>query len=99
MDLAEQLERVLIGDNPFIGVDHMSQDRARERLAQLNSETEARILQIAFKNGASGFVFSTHPNHLEVFRLLKDHNPHMYFDLYPHITYAQRTNPQATQTG
>jgi hypothetical protein len=97
--LAEHLDTVLIGDNPFIGVDHLSQDRARERLAQLNSEREARVLQTAFKNGASGFVFSTHPTHLEVFKLLREQDPNLSFDLYPLLPYAQGYVRTATEKG
>ena len=97
--MAEHLDTVLIGDNPFIGVDHMSQDRARERLALLNSEREARVLQTAFKNGASGFVFSIHPTHLEVFRLLRERDPDLSFDLYPLLPYAQGYVRTATEKG
>lgn len=93
------MDRVLIGDNPFIGVDHLSQDRARERLSQLNSEREARVLQTAFKNGASGFVFSTHPTHLEVFKLLREQDPDLSFDLYPLLPYAQGYVRTATEKG
>lgn len=77
----------------------MSQERARERQAQLNSEREARVLRTAFTNGASGFVFSTHPAHLEVFRLIESEDPGLAFDLYPLIPYAQGYVRAATEKG
>jgi hypothetical protein len=83
------IERVLLGDNPFIGVNHLSQDRARETLARLNSNRIADVIATAFANGADGFVFSTHPANLEVLRLLKDEHPELAFDMYPLLPYAQ----------
>jgi len=97
--MAKPLERVLIGDNPFIGVDHLSQDRAREKLTLLNVQKEISVLQTAFANGASGFVFSTHPAHLEAFSLLAKENPELSFELYPLLPYAQGYVRSATERG
>jgi hypothetical protein len=83
------LQRVLLGDNPFIGVDHLSQEKARETLARLNSKKIANVMVIAFSNGADGFVFSTHPTNLAALRLLKKENPELAFGLYPLLPYAQ----------
>ena len=85
-----ELKTLLIGDNSFIGVSHLSQDRARARTEQLNTTRMASIVERAAECGASGFTFSTHPTNLEILRALHDSDKiSVPFDLYPVLPYAQ----------
>ena len=87
--MEELLNRILLGDNAFIGVNHLSQERARDTLARLNSEKIARVMRTAFLNGADGFVFSTHPTNIASLQLLKVESPELAFGIYPLLPYAQ----------
>ena len=50
---------LLVGDNPFHGVSHLSQSRARSRNNQIsNPDYCAELIKIATENGADGFMFS-----------------------------------------
>ena len=50
---------LLVGDNPFHGVSHLSQDRARERNQEItNAEYCANLVRLSLENGADGFMFS-----------------------------------------
>jgi hypothetical protein len=81
--------KVLLGDNAFIGVNHTSQERARETLLRLNSDRITGVMRTAFSAGAEGFVFSTHPTNLASLLKLKKEHPELAFGIYPLLPYAQ----------
>ncbi|MGI0083968.1 MAG: hypothetical protein ACREBQ_02695 [Nitrososphaerales archaeon] len=60
--MRSDIDRILLGDNPFIGVDHLSQERSRERANQFGPEKIARVIDSALTAGAQGLVCSAHPN-------------------------------------
>lgn len=63
---------LLVGDNPFQGVSHLSQERARARgLNVTNPEYAAKLIEIATENGADGFMFSINDTSLSILRVLK----------------------------
>lgn len=80
---------LLIGDNSFIGVSHLSQIRARERLRDLDVEGMAKVVERALSVGATGYTFSTHPTNLAILRTLRDSNLNEKFDLFPVLPYAE----------
>lgn len=62
---------LLVGDNPFQGVSHLSQERARARDNHLSSpEHAARLVGISLENGADGFMFSVSRTTLSILRRL-----------------------------
>jgi len=62
---------LLVGDNPFHGVSHLSQSRARERsLVITNPEYCANLIKMAMENGADGFMFSVSEMTLNIVRVL-----------------------------
>jgi hypothetical protein len=62
---------LLVGDNPFHGVSHLSQDRARGRSQAISSpEYCAGLVRLAMKNGADGFMFSISETTLSILRVL-----------------------------
>jgi len=64
---------ILVGDNPFHGVSHLSQERARARGKDvLNPEYAAYLVELSVKNGAEGFMFSVDETTLSILRLLRE---------------------------
>jgi len=62
---------LLVGDNPFHGVSHLSQDRARERSQEItNPEYCAGLVRLSLDNGADGFMFSVSETTLSIIREL-----------------------------
>lgn len=59
--------QILLGDNPFNGVDHFSQERSRVRKI-LQDDDVMDIVSAAMDSGASGFTFSTTPRMLSLLR-------------------------------
>jgi len=81
---------ILIGDNSFIGVSHLSQERARERSEALDASAITDIIEAASLAGASGYTFSTHPTNLQVLAALQSSKMETRgFALYPVLPYAQ----------
>jgi hypothetical protein len=62
---------LLVGDNPFQGVSHVSQERARRRGQATTSATvAAQVVMSALENGAEGFMFTANDTALAIVRAL-----------------------------
>jgi hypothetical protein len=60
---------LLVGDNPFHGVSHLSQRRSQERDPRItNSQYAGNLVLLAFDNGANGFMFSVSETTLGILR-------------------------------
>jgi len=50
---------ILVGDNPFHGVSHISRERALQRASNIgNASFAAELVMTSIKNGATGFTFT-----------------------------------------
>lgn len=62
---------VLVGDNPFHGVSHLSQEKARTRGSKIfDPRYDANLVKISVENGADGFMFSVSETTLSILRIL-----------------------------
>jgi hypothetical protein len=80
--------KILVGDNPFHGISHLSEDRARARGADImDSVYAANLVKTSLECGASGFMFSVSDSTLGILRML---NPKdiKSASLYAIIPYA-----------
>ena len=84
------LKSLLVGDNAFIGVSHLSQARARDRIERLDVSSMVSVISKAISCGASGYTFSTHSTNYEILKAMKtDQGPDRPFGLYPIMPYAE----------
>ena len=97
--MTPQIDRLLLGDNPLIGVDHLSQERARERLERLNTGRIVEVIETATANGAQGFLFSTHPTIYAALKAIRQAEAQTPLNLYPLLPYAQAYVRTATEKG
>ena len=70
MQMSKQLN-LLVGDNPFHGISHLSQERARVRPTETSSKRRtyaANLVQLSLENGADGFMFSVDEATLSIVR-------------------------------
>jgi hypothetical protein len=59
---APSIDNIILGDNQFFGVNHMSQDRGKETYERFKDVSEIRkTLYYALDCGVRGVMFSTHP--------------------------------------
>src|SRR5665647_54651 len=97
----ENRKLLIVGDNPFQGISHLSQERARTRGAVIVSPADqaADIVLTSLKNGADGFSFSVSELTLSILEKLRERKSIDQINLYPMLPYAFEYVRIATQTG
>lgn len=90
----------LVGDNPFHGISHLSQERARSRSGADDSITgKADVVLAALRSGADGFMFSVSDTTLSILRNMRERKSIDELKLYAIVPYAFEYVRVATQTG
>jgi hypothetical protein len=90
---------LLVGDNPFHGISHLSQEKARARTLEQNQasiQQAARLVDLSLENGADGFMLSIDETTLSILKNLKTKQP---VNLYAIAPYAFEYVRKSTQTG
>lgn len=91
---------LLVGDNPFHGISHLSQERSRLRDKSINTiDYAANIVSTSLNNGAEGFMFSVSETTLSILNKLKDNKEFENIKLYAIVPYAYEYVRLATQVG
>jgi len=98
--LNDKLE-LLLGDNPFFGIDHLSQERARTRMKILTGlDKIIEIMEYVSSLGVKGFVVSTHPQLKQLIKIMETNTTLLKkFDFYPILPYAQGYVASVTDKG
>ena len=92
------VEELLLGDNPFIGVSHLAQEKARDQIRDASLENKVRVFEAAVSGGATGFTFSTDKSNLELLTYLSTHRKDLlnavnYYILTPYAqSYVRKAN-------
>jgi hypothetical protein len=98
--MSEKEMAFLVGDNPFLGISHLSQDRARSRGNVLDDPRHcARLISLSVTNGANGFMFSVGDKTLSILEELRKEEMIRDIDLYAIVPYAFEYVRLATQMG
>ncbi|MGB9854643.1 MAG: hypothetical protein ACPLRY_07580 [Candidatus Bathyarchaeales archaeon] len=80
---------LLVGDNPFHGISHLSQERSRVRGdTPTNPEYAAKLIGLAVQNGADGFMFSVSEKTLSILNCLRKNGEGNGLSLYAIVPYA-----------
>jgi hypothetical protein len=90
----------LVGDNPFNGISHLSQERARKRgNYATSSDNAAKLVMTALDKGAKGFMFSVSETTLSILDNVRINDPDRSLKLYALVPYAFEYVRLATQLG
>src|SRR5262245_50096828 len=93
MQMAEQLmDDVILGDNQFFGINHMSEEKARSQAEQFQDvDAIFRVLDAAYDCGIRGFMLNTHDQVREICERFRARGSR-YADLrlYPSLPYAHK---------
>lgn len=93
------IDPILLGDNPLMGVDHLSQERARQRGIASASKIVS-LLEFAYSMNVRGFVASTHPQLKGVIEYMLEHTDlSSKINFYPILPYAYGYVRQMTEKG
>ncbi len=96
--ILEQIPELLVGDNPFHGISHLDQERAKARGANVtDSKHAASLVSLGLENGAGGFMFSVSETTLGVLRSMRE-SPCLP-SLYPIVPYAYEYVRYAVEAG
>lgn len=95
------MERILFGDNQFFGVNHASEEKARQQQMRFqNTDAITNTLHIAYEAGIRGFSCTTHDRIADVARTVRS-EPHRWEGLqwYPGMPYAHKYANAVTEYG
>jgi hypothetical protein len=91
---------LLVGDNPFHNISHLSQERARARVEDPSDpKYAANLVKISSENGANGFMFSVSDTTLSILTKLNEMDALDNLRLYAIVPYAFEYVRLATQLG
>lgn len=92
---------LLVGDNAFQGISHLSQERARSRGETIVSSADkaVNVILASLENGADGFSFSVSELTLSILQTLRERRSIDQVSLYPMVPYAFEYVRVAAQTG
>ena len=97
---SENGKALLVGDNPFHNVSHLSQERTRLREKDtILPEHAADLIHLSVENGANGFMFSVSEKTLSILRILRERGEIDGLRLYGIVPYAYEYVKLATQVG
>ena len=86
------LDRIILGDNQFFGINHMSEEKGRSLAIRFKDiKSIIRVIDTAYECGVRAFMFNTHDR----VEKICDHfraNPGRYVGLrlYPSMPYAHK---------
>lgn len=96
----EKKKVLLVGDNPFHGISHLSQERARVRgKAVTHVEYAAELVMTSVDNGADGFMFSVSEETLSIVKRIREKGGIDRLRLYALVPYAYEYVRLAAQIG
>lgn len=91
---------LLVGDNPFHNISHLSQERARARTKDPSDpKYAASLIKMSSENGANGFMFSVSETTLAILKELGELDSLDSLRLYAIVPYAFEYVRLATQLG
>lgn len=95
------IDQVILGDNQFFGVNHMSQDKGRATYEQFKDLNEIkRILKYGLSKGVKGVMFSTHPSIYEICDMIRaDKDLKNNMNIYVNVPYIIKYVSMVTEMG
>ncbi|MGD6934032.1 MAG: hypothetical protein ACQCN5_07500 [Candidatus Bathyarchaeia archaeon] len=91
---------LLVGDNPFHGISHLSQTNVKNRGKSIaDPKYASNIVAKSIENGANGFMFSVSETTLGILRSIPEQNRLEPLKLYPIVPYAYEYVRIATHAG
>jgi hypothetical protein len=95
------IDPILFGDNQFFGVNHMSEEKARQQLMQFKDTAAiVKVLDQAFDMGIRTFMCTTHDRIGEICDHMRTHRErYKDFVYFPCMPYAHKYANSVSQVG
>ena len=96
----KRFETILLGDNAFYGIDHLSHSRARERTTIQRLENAVEVIKCAYDAGIDGLMVATRPKLKEIVQQLETSGDLVNnLDFYPVMPYARGLQMKLSEKG
>ena len=95
------MERIFFGDNQFFGINHFSEEKARQQAMKFQDVSAIiDVLQSALNAGVTGFMCTTHDTVGKLVQEVRAH-PEQWkdFRFYPGMPYAHKYANAVTELG
>ena len=95
------MDRVILGDNQFFGVDHLSDEKARQKEQRFKDTREIiKVIDAGYEVGIRTFMCTTYGRIEEICDHIRA-NPSQYVDfkMYPCMPYAHKYANAVTEMG
>lgn len=95
------MDKVLLGDNQFFAVNHLSDEKSREQAIRFKDDSAIiRVLDYAIEEGINTFMCTTHDRIANICDHMRA-NPDKYrdFKIYPGMPYAHKYANAVTELG
>lgn len=95
------MDRIFFGDNQFFGINHMSEEKARQQMMQFRDiHAIADTVHAAYAAGVPGFMCTTHERIIELVKLIRT-EPAKWegLSIYPGMPYAHKYANAVTELG
>lgn len=95
------MDRIFFGDNQFFGINHASEEKARQQIMQFQDiGAIADTLHAAYDAGVTGFMCTTHERIIELIDLIKTEPARWQgMKFYPGMPYAHKYANAVTELG
>ena len=95
------MDRILFGDNQFFGVNHMSEEKARQQAMRFQDlQAIIDVLDIAYDEGIRTFMCTTQDRIVDVCEHFRQHKDrYAGFKFYPCMPYAHKYANAVTEYG
>ena len=96
-----RFDSILLGDNAFYGIDHLSHERARQRADTVQRlDNVVNLIKYSHELGATGMVVATRPKLREWIEHLKQSSDIVdKLDFHPVLPYARGLQMKLSQLG
>ncbi|MGZ4974241.1 MAG: hypothetical protein ACXWDN_15890 [Limisphaerales bacterium] len=95
------MERILLGDNQFFGINHMSEEQAQNSLMKFQTdEAVMEVIDGAYRLGIKVLMCTTHDRMEGICNIIRA-NPEKYHDfaIYPCMPYAHKYANAVSEVG
>lgn len=95
------MDRIIMGDNQFFGVNHMSEEKGMAKAIRFQkTENIIEVIDTAYDCGVRAFTFSTHEKVKDICNHFRA-NPERYSELhlYPALPYAHKYAHSVNEKG
>jgi hypothetical protein len=95
------MDRILFGDNQFFGVNHMSEEKARQQAVRFQDlQSIIDVLDIAYEEGIRVFMCTTQDRMIDICEHFRRHTGrYPGFQFYPCMPYAHKYVNAVTEYG